>query len=51
MFTDELWNIILVEPNRYYQQHVQGQNDKTPQPGISIDELLSFSSSDNPEWT
>jgi len=28
MFTDELLNISLVEPNHYYQQHIQGQEDK-----------------------
>jgi hypothetical protein len=49
MFTDKQLNIILVKSNHYYQQHIQGQEDKTWQPDISFDELYHFYSSDNPD--
>ena len=50
MITDELVNILLTESNHYYQQCIQGQENKTHQPDIS-DRNISFSSSDNPDGT
>jgi len=39
MITDELLNVFLTESNHYYQQHIRGQENKTQQPDISVDEI------------
>jgi hypothetical protein len=39
MFTNEIFNIVLVETKHCYQQHIQGQDYKTQQPDITIDEI------------
>jgi hypothetical protein len=42
MFTDEVFNIVLVDTDHYCQQHIQKQEYKTWQPDITIDDTYCF---------
>jgi hypothetical protein len=39
MITDELLNTFLTVSDHFYQQRIQGQENKPQQPDISVDEI------------